>query len=167
METAYHDLIEEYQSEDIISVNHSKLIHRLSVALDRYEHEYDILPELELELTTGKCKPDICVFPKLPDDWENDIVFYSQPPIIAIEIQSPKQATTDITRKMNTVYFPAGVQSVWIVVPPLQMVQVRTPNGGKTTYTDGVVKDPVTGFEVPFNAIFRLSGPALTRSAGF
>jgi len=155
MESPPFDLIEEFHSEDIMSVNHSKLIHRLSVALDRYGDEYEILPELELELSTGKCKPDISVFAKLPDDWENDIIFYSQPPIIAIEIQSPKQATTEITGKMNAVYFPAGVQSVWIIVPPLQMVQVRTPNGGKTTYTDGIVKDPATGFELPFNKIFR------------
>lgn len=157
METPYHDVIEEYQSEDIMSVNHSKLIHRLSVALDRYEDQYDILPELELELSTGKCKPDVSIFPKFPDDWENDIIFYSKPPIIAIEIQSPKQATADITSKMNTVYFPAGVQSVWIIVPPLQMVQIRTPDGRKTTYTEGIVTDPATGFEVPFNKIFRVS----------
>ncbi len=155
MESPSFDLIEEFHSEDIMSYNHSKIIHRLSVALDRYDDEYDILPELELELATGKCKPDVSVFPKRSEDWENDIIFYSQPPIVAIEIQSPKQATTDITGKMNAVYFPAGVQSVWIIIPPLQMVQVRTLNGGKTTYTDGIVKDPATGFEIPFNKIFR------------
>jgi Uma2 family endonuclease len=155
METPYHDVIEEYQSEDIMSVNHSKLIHRLSVALNRYEDQYDILPELELDLTTGKCKPDISIFPKLPDDWENDIIFYAKPPIIAIEIQSPKQATADITSKINAVYFPAGVQSVWIVVPPLQMVQIRTGDGQKITYTHGVIKDPVTGFDVHFDQLFR------------
>ena len=160
MEAQSFDLIEEFHSEDIIapahrSYNHSKLIHRLSVALDRYEEQYDILPELELELSTGKCKPDISIFPKRAEDWENDIIFYTEPPIVAIEIQSPRQATTDITGKMNAVYFPAGVQSVWIIVPPLQMVQIRTPDGRKTTYTDGLVKDPVTGFEVPFNEIFR------------
>jgi Uma2 family endonuclease len=155
METPVFDLIEEFHSEDIMSYNHSKIMHRLSVALDRYDTDYDILPELELELSTGKCKPDVSVFPKRAEDWENDIIFYTQPPIIAIEIQSPKQATTDITTKVNTVYFPAGVQSVWIIVPPLQMVQVRTPDGQKKTYTDGVVQDPATGIEVPFSQLFR------------
>lgn len=155
METPFHDLIEEYHSEDIMSVNHSKLIHRLSVVLDRYSDQYDILPELELQLSTGRCKPDVCIFPRLPEDWENDIIFYSQPPITAIEIQSPKQATTDITDKMNAVYFPAGVQSVWIVVPALRIIQVRTPNGESLTFTDGVISDPVTQIEAPFNQIFR------------
>ena len=155
MEAQAFDLIEEFQSEDIMSYNHSKLIHRLSVVLNRYEDEYDILPELELELPTGKCKPDVSIFSKRPEDWENDIIYYDQPPITAIEIQSPKQATTDITTKMNKVYFPAGVQSVWIIIPPVQMIQIRTATGQKITYTDGLMKDPVTGFEVPFNAIFR------------
>jgi Uma2 family endonuclease len=154
MEAQVVDLIEEFVSEDIMSINHSKLIHRLSVALNAYANEYDILPELELELTTGKCKPDVSVFPKMPDDWENDIIYYSQPPITAIEIQSPKQATTEITSKANSIYFPAGVQSVWIIVPPLRVVQVRTSNGNKTTYTDGVIKDPATGFELTFDQLF-------------
>ena len=80
----YHDLIEEYQSEDVIgspprSINHSRLIHRISVALDRYDDRYDVLPELELELSTGKCKPDICVYANLSVDWLNDVIFYSHP----------------------------------------------------------------------------------------
>jgi Uma2 family endonuclease len=155
MEAPACDLIEEFHSEDIMSYNHSKIIHRLSVALSRYEEEYDILPELELDLPTGTCKPDVGIFPKRPEDWENDLVFYNQPPLTAIEIQSPKQATTDITTKMNGVYFPAGVQSVWIIVPPLQMIQVRTSTGQKNTFTDGIVRDPATGFEVAFNQLFR------------
>jgi hypothetical protein len=76
MEPLAVDLIEEFHSEDIMSVNHSKLIHRLSVALDRYTDRYDILPELELELPTGKCKPDVSVFEPLPVDWLNDVIFY-------------------------------------------------------------------------------------------
>lgn len=155
MEPPTVDLIEEFHSEDIMSYNHSKLIHRLSVALDRYEAEYDILPELELELSTGKCKPDVSVFPKLPEDWDNDIVFYTQPPIIAIEIQSPKQATTEITKKMNEIYFPANVQSVWIIIPPLRLVFIQTPTGQKITYTQGIIHDPATTITVSFDVLFR------------
>ena len=160
MEAQSFDLIEEFHSEDIIapanrSYNHSRLIHRISVALDRYEDQYDVLPKLELELSTGKCKPDISVFPKLPEDWDNDIIFYSHPPIIAIEIQSPKQATTEITKKMNETYFPAGVQSVWIIIPPLRLVFIQTPDGQKTTYTQGTIQDPGTDIEVAFDILFR------------
>jgi Uma2 family endonuclease len=155
MKTPVLDFIEEYHSEDIMSINHSKIIHRLSVALSQFEGEYDILPELELELSSGKCKPDVCVFPKMQDDWENDIIFYNKPPLIAIEIQSPKQATTDLTDKMNYLYFPSGVKSVWIIVPSLQLITIRTSDGIKLTYTEGTIKDPVTGIEIAFSTIFR------------
>lgn len=155
METLVFDEIEEFQSEDIMSVNHSKIIHRLSVALNNYDAKFDILPELELELSTGKCKPDICIYEKLKDDWENDIIFFTKPPITAIEIQSPKQATTDLTDKMNKVYFPAGVKSVWIIVPVLQLVIIRTIEGGNQTFTGGIIKDSVTDIEVSFSSIFR------------
>jgi Uma2 family endonuclease len=155
MEAPSFDLIEEFQTEDITSVNHSKIIHRLSVALDEYSDEYEILPELELDLSAGKCKPDICVYQNLPDDWENDIIFYSQPPIIVIEIQSPKQATTELTDKMNMIYFPSGVKSVWIIVPVLQLITIRTHDGQKLVFTDGIIKDPTTSIEILFSKIFK------------
>lgn len=155
MELTVFDTIETFQTEDIMSVNHSKIIHRLSVALDKYNDEYEILPELELELSTGKCKPDICIYQHFPDDWENDIVFYSNPPIVAIEIQSPKQATTELTNKMNMVYFPAGVKSVWLIVPVLQLVIIRTHDGKKYTFVDGIIKDPITSIEILFSKIFK------------
>jgi Uma2 family endonuclease len=155
MEAAIFDLIEDYHSEDIMSINHSKIIHRLSVELDKYDAEYEILPELELELSAGKCKPDICIYPNLNDDWENDIIFYDKPPLIAIEIQSPKQATTDLTDKMNKIYFPSGVKSVWIVVPSLQLINIRTSDGRKFTFFEGIVKDPTAPIEVNFSKIFR------------
>ena len=81
METPVVDLIEEFKSEDIIgsplrSVNHSKLIGRICVVLDRYDADYDVLPELELELPTGKCKPDVAIYTKIGNDWFNDIIYY-------------------------------------------------------------------------------------------
>lgn len=154
METVFHDLIEEYQSEDIMSVNHSKIIHRLSIALDRYNSRFDILPELELQLSTGKCKPDVCVYPLIPDDWENDIIYYSQPPIIAIEVVSPRQAIGDIVDKMNTLYLPADVPSIWIIIPSLQQVNIRTNQGHRLTFTEGVIVDPITDIEIPFDLLF-------------
>lgn len=149
------DLIEEYQTEDIMSVNHSRTIQRISFYLERYDDLYDILPELEMKLNGKPVKPDVSVYPNLPEDWDTDVIFITEPPIIAIEVLSPKQAMTDITDKINTVYFPAGVQSVWIVVPLLQTITIRTPDGQKLTFSEGIIKDPVTGIEIPFNQIFR------------
>ncbi len=147
--------IEEYQSEEVMSVNRSKIMKRLIVELSKYDAEYDVLPELELELSTGKCKPDVSIFPLFPDDWENDILFYTKPPITAIEIQSPKQATTDLTDKTNNIYFPAGVQSVWIIIPVLRLVIIRMRDGRQFIFNEGVIKDPVSSIEVVFSNIFK------------
>ncbi|GAB4037312.1 Uma2 family endonuclease [Spirosoma jeollabukense] len=155
METNQIEFLEEYHSEDIRSLNHSKIIHRLSVALDRYENTYDILPELELELSTGKCKPDVAVYQNLPIDWLNDIIYYNQPPIIAVEILSPKQALTDLTDKAYKQYFPAGVQSVWLIIPTLRIIQALFPNGSMYTWASGTMKDSVTGMEIDLGYLFK------------
>ena len=156
MQTPSQDLIEEFHSEDTMSVNRSKLIHRLSVAFDRYESQYDILPELELALPSGKCKPDVSVYANRPVDWLNDTVFYDQPPIIAVEILSPRQALTELTDKAYKQYFPAGVQTVWLVIPVLRVVHVLLPDGSMQIYAGGVLTDPVTGLEVDLDYLFRV-----------
>ena len=155
METIAVDLIEEFHSEDIMSVNHSKLIHRLSVALDRYTDQYDILPELELNLATGKCKPDVSVFKPLVVDWLNDVIFYTQPPIIAVEILSPKQALTELTDKAYKQYFPAGVQAVWLLIPVLQIIHILLPDGSKRIFAEDTLQDPVCGFEIDLKYLFK------------
>ena len=155
METAYHDLIEEYHSEDIMSVNHSKLIHRLSVALDRYEEQYDILPELELELSSGKCKPDIAIYKNLSTNWFNDLIYYSEPPLTVIEVLSPKQGLIDLTDKAFKVYFPAGVKTVWLVVPMLHICQILLPDGTQLTSPNGTMKDPVTKMQLDVDHLLR------------
>lgn len=155
MEMNQFDFIEEYQSEDIMSLNHSKLIHRLSVALDRYEDTHDILPEMELDLSTGKCKPDIAIYQKLHIDWLNDIIFYNQPPIVAVEILSPKQALTDLTDKAYKHYFPAGVQVVWLVIPTIRLIQLLLPDGSTQTWSNGLMNDPITGMELDLGYLFK------------
>lgn len=155
METPVVDLIEVFQSEDILSVNHSKLIGRVCVALDRYEAEYDVLPELELELSTGKCKPDVAIYSKIGNDWFNDIIFYTQPPLIAVEVLSPKQGLSDLTDKAFKIYFPAGVKAVWFIVPMLHLVQVLLPDGTQLTYPNGVLHDPVLNLSLDVDWLLR------------
>ena len=147
--------IEEFQTEDIMSLNHSRLIQRIGVELEKFDAEYDILPELELELSSGKCKPDICVFPNLPVDWLNDVIYFNQPPIIAIEILSPKQALGELTDKAFKQYFPAGVKVVWLVVPMLRLIHVVFSNGDIKTFANENLVDDITGISLSLSAIFR------------
>lgn len=155
METNPIDFFEAYQSEDIMSLNHSRLINRVGVALSRYDDEYDVFPELALELSTGTCKPDIAIYKNLPTDWLNDVIYYSQPPIVAIEVLSPKQALTDLTDKAFKQYFPAGVQSVWLIIPTLRIIHTLLPDGAMQTWASGLLTDPVTGMEVDLGYLFK------------
>ena len=148
--------IEEFQTEDIMSLNHSRIINRLCIALDKYDASYDTFPELELELSTGKCKPDVCIYPNLPVDWYNDTIFFTDSPLIAIEILSPKQALNDLTDKAFKQYFPAGVKVVWIIIPVFRLVQVLLPNGDfQNLSSHEIMKDPTTGIEIDLKTIFR------------
>jgi Uma2 family endonuclease len=140
----------------LLSVNHSRTVQRISTYLERYDDLYDILPELEMKLNGKPVKPDVSVYPNLPEDWDTDVIFITEPPIVAVEVLSPKQAMSDITDKINNIYFPGGVKSVWIIVPLLQTITIRTPDGKKMTFSEGIIKDPVTNIEMPFEQIFRL-----------
>jgi len=146
--------IKDFETEEIMSVNHSRSIQRIGTYLERYNEKFDILPELEIKLNGKPLKPDISIYPHLPEDWNTDIIFLTEPPITAIEILSPKQAMTDITDKMTQNYFPSGVKSVWIVIHLLQTLTICTPDGEKVTFSKGVVTDPVTQIEIPLNHIF-------------
>ncbi|MBC8111673.1 MAG: Uma2 family endonuclease [Verrucomicrobia bacterium] len=156
METPHLDFIEDYQTEDIMSLNHSRIINRLCVALDKYDAEFDTFPELELELSTGKCKPDISIYPNLPIDWYNDTVFFTQAPIIAVEILSPKQALSELTDKSFKQYFPAGIVVVWIIIPTFRTTHLLSPNGDLLIFSaHDILKDPITGIEVDLKSVFR------------
>ena len=155
METNLLDYSEAPESENRMSLNHSRIINRIGVALDKYDDKYDVFPELELELSTGKCKPDVSIYENLPSDWYNDIIFYTQPPIIAVEILSPKQAFTELTNKAFQQYFPAGVQVVWLVIPTTRIVQALLPDGSVQTWANGTMRDPITGMAIDLAYLFK------------
>ncbi|MCU0393507.1 MAG: hypothetical protein MUE81_20525, partial [Thermoflexibacter sp.] len=69
--------VEEFETEDVIgaspcSYNHSKITYRLAKTLSRYDEQYDILPELEFELSLGRVKPDIAICHQGKADWLRD-----------------------------------------------------------------------------------------------
>ena len=106
-------------------------------------------------MPTGKCKPDVAIYAKIGNDWFNDIIYYTQPPLIAIEVLSPKQGLSDLTDKAFKVYFPVGVKAVWLIVPMLHLVQILLPNGTQLTYPNGLLQDPILGMEVDVDRLMR------------
>lgn len=153
MEIAPVDPTEEFYTEDTMSYNHAKLTYRLSKSLGRYDEQYDILPELEFELSHGRAKPDVavCHFGKI--DWLRDVIRPTTPPLLAIEILSPRQALSDLTDKALDIYFPSGTSVVWVVITHFRQVTVMTPDG-QTTVTSGTIQDKNTGIELNLSDIF-------------
>jgi Uma2 family endonuclease len=79
----------------------------------------------------------------------------TEPPLLAIEISSPTQGIQDLVDKARFL-MEQGVESCWIVQPPLRAITVFTPDMESTTYSEGTVKDPATEVEVDLDAVFSL-----------
>nr|GFD52480.1 hypothetical protein [Tanacetum cinerariifolium] len=101
MNTQAVEIIEiEVPLEKVMSLNHSRLIHRISVALLPYEDQYDILPELEFELAAGRLKPDVAITLRQQYNYRRDVLRVLEPPVTAIEIISPTQAFDALVEKI-------------------------------------------------------------------
>ena len=156
METQAVEIIEtEVVLGAAMSFNHSRLIHRLSLALAPFEDRFDILPKLEFELSTGRLKPDVALLPKRALNWEKDIVRCPDPPLTAIEILSPTQALSGLVTKIREYYFPAGVASCWLILPELQSANLYLPGQPVVKFTNGLLHDPASGVQINIDALFR------------
>jgi Uma2 family endonuclease len=111
------------------------------------------LPELVFDLSNGRAKPDtsICNINKI--NWLRDVIGPTQPPLIAIEILSPRQALSDLTDIWLDVYFPSGVATVWVIIPQFKQITVFTALGQRNIYT-GILKDDPTGISLDLAELF-------------
>lgn len=139
------------------SRNHSVLEVRIShQIMEKYESQFDALTELDLDLSAGPAIPDICIYPKMQFNWEDDdILKMTVPPLTAIEILSPRQAYEVLASKIRKIYFPSGVQSAWIVMPSVKTIQLFVPNIPVKYFNDLSFHDPTTGIELDLAKIFR------------
>jgi len=144
---------EEFQTEDIMSYNHAKLTYRLTKMLSKYDEKYDILPELEFELSHGRAKPDVAICKPNKINWLRDIIRPVQPPLLAIEILSPRQALTDLTDKCLDIYFPSDVPTVWVIIPQFKQITVLTVTGEENIYA-GILHDKPTGISLDLSVLF-------------
>ena len=136
------------------STNHAQIQTNLVLALAPYRKEFSFFTELDLELTSGRAVPDVCIYHKLNINWRKDVLRRTDAPILTFEILSPRQALDDITSKIDTVYFPADVKAAWIIFPTHQTVHVLTPDGKTHAYTEGVIEDATTGIKIAIVDIF-------------
>lgn len=114
---------------------------------------FRVVSEVSLLLKGVPYTPDLSIYRRSPVDFRHDTVRMKEPPIIAVEIFSPSQGSLEIMEKVDA-YLEAGVQSVWVVAPPLTSITIYTPDGRKKGFMEGIVTDPATGIEVDMEAVF-------------
>ncbi len=109
----------------------------------------------ELSLaTTPPTTPDICIYPIKKLRLSEVEAKETEMPITTIEILSPSQHLDQLQDKAWDIYFPAGVQSAWIVVPELKAIQVLLPNDEMHLFHNMTLTDPATGIQLEVGAVF-------------
>ena len=115
--------------------------------------KFRVLCELSLELDGHQMTPDLSVYPAGPIDFRHDIIRRTDPPLLVVEILSPRQAYEDVMDKISR-YLESGVKSCWMVIPPTQTITIFSPGGVQKTFTEGTVTDPAIGLSAELAAVF-------------
>jgi Uma2 family endonuclease len=112
------------------------------------EHGYKVLTEERVRVSSSRVRiPDIC----LVDRNATEEVL-ERPPVLWIEILSPDDRWSRIQRRLaDCISF--GVQMIWILDPYLKEAWSMTPHGGTVAVTDGILRYPELGLEVPLEDI--------------
>ena len=148
-------IADEVQDEKASSFNHSELqSHMAFLFRAAYRHEYSILTELDFDFASGKTRPDLCIMPKRKVDWLADEIIMQDVPLTTIEILSPEQSLNSLTDRIYKEHFPAGVKTVWLVVPTVQTVSILLPDRKQVNFASGIVVDPVTNIQLNLSEIF-------------
>ncbi|MFN0016358.1 MAG: Uma2 family endonuclease [Saprospiraceae bacterium] len=149
--TAY----ETDRNKPMPSLNHSVIQLNLGSELrSRYKNKYRVASELNLDLSDWMSVPDICIFPKMPLDLQNDVIAVMQAPLCTVEIISPSQSLTELVAKARE-YFNHGVKSCWIVLPPLGNIYVfRSPDEYDIFRSTETLHDRVLDISIPLNEVF-------------
>lgn len=121
-----------------------------------YEKKFDFSTEVTLDSTPAST-PDILIFAKRKEalDWQKTTAKETEIPLTTIEIVSPSQSMDEMAKKVWEVYFPLGIKSSWIVMPPpFKAVYILTPDGKKEFFDKGKLKDPTNNIQIEINKIF-------------
>jgi Uma2 family endonuclease len=158
METTFEidEEISDYEQErgkPMPSYKHSIIQGEIFLEFARYRPEFRAFSELSLELGNFRPVPDICVFPERPVDWGKDILCVTEPPLLTIEILSPKQSLGDLFEKADE-YLRHGVEESWVIIPEIQSISVCTIIGKQKTYTSGDVRHNSTGIILNIEKLF-------------
>ncbi len=152
----------------VSSKHHAYLQANLIAALKKLPN-YTVFSELTLQITlpspdpveentsTGSAcdyTPDVCLYPKQHINvFEEDIIRMTEMPLLAVEVLSPSQAAQVALDKFK-VYFQAGIQSCWLVIPTAHAVIVYASPQQAESFNSGEVNDKTLNIRIPISEIF-------------
>lgn len=144
---------EQERGKPLPSRNHGYIQATITGAILEYRDSYTPFGELTLQLGDLRVTPDVCVYPKMSLNFQEDEARMTEPPLLAVEIVSPTQSTQDVVDKINDM-LDAGVESCWLVQPAMETVTIYTADAKPHTVSEGTVEDPATDIAVEISAIF-------------
>jgi Uma2 family endonuclease len=151
------ETVSDYELErdkPVPNFNHGFIQANLVFALrEQYGKQYSVVSEVSIPTGTTTVTPDVLVFPKRPINWLETKPELPEPPILAIEIQSPSQSIETVINKANAL-LEIGVKSVWLIQPALKTVSIFSKSNPPKTFVEGIVQDKVSGIELSFDQIF-------------
>ncbi|MFQ3608830.1 MAG: Uma2 family endonuclease [Chloroherpetonaceae bacterium] len=157
MEEQLLEAVSDYELErgkPMPNFNHGYIQANLIVGLrERYRKQFSVISEVSIPIGNTTATPDVLVFNKRSVNWLETKPALTEPPILAIEIQSPSQPTETTIEKANSL-LETGVKSVWIVQPELQTVSVFSKSYPLKTFAEGVITDKAVGIELSFDTVF-------------
>lgn len=143
----------EWQEEyPVPSYNHGYIQTNLAVALHKLQ-KYSIVTAVTIEIKGKPYIPDILVYPKRPLDLVHDMIQMTEMPLLAIEILSPTQGVKEMADKFE-IYFQAGIQSCWLVVPFIASVTVYAQLTQSKTFTEQQLIDNKLDIHLSIAEIF-------------
>lgn len=119
-----------------------------------YRQQYSILTEPDFNFASGKTRPDLAILPKRKPNWLADEIIMQDVPLTTIEILSPEQSLNSLTDHIYKKHFPAGVKTVWLIVPTVQTVSILLPDQKQVNFSQGIITDPVTNIQLDLADIF-------------
>ena len=144
---------EQERDKPLPSLNHGFLQAVITGELLGHREKYTSFSELTLQIGDLRVTPDLCVYPKMSMNFQEDVVRVTEPPLIAVEILSPTQSQQDVMDRINGM-LDAGVESCWLVQPVTETITIFTGNEKPTTVSTGTLHDPATDIEVNLADIF-------------
>ena len=91
---------EEERGKPMPSYNHAAIQVNLITEFAR-NREFRVCSELTLELEGRPYTPDLSVYPRESLDLRHDLIRRTDPPLLVVEIFSPRQGSQDVMDKVD------------------------------------------------------------------